>query len=243
MHPIIFQFGPLTIYSYGVMLAIAVVVCTFLVSTEARRLGFNPDVIFDIVFWIVLFGILGARIFYILLNLEFFLENPLETIMIQKGGLAWQGSLIAGGLVGVWLIQKRRLPLFQMLDLFAPYIALGQAIGRIGCFLNGCCFGREVPWGIYFPVHDAHLHPTQIYESLGLLIVFAAVRLYQGISKIEGSVFVFYLILASLLRFIVEFFRGDHELVWGNLSLFQFICLGIILAALFMGWKIRKKGK
>ncbi len=231
MYPVIVQLGPLTIYSYGLMLAVAVIVCTFLLSRDARGKGISPEMVFDLVFWTVLAGIAGARFFYIILNWEFFRQNLLEIVMIQKGGLAWQGGLIFGGLAGVGFIKRRKLPLREMLDLAAPYIALGQSIGRIGCFLNGCCYGKEVFWGIFFPVHHAHLHPTQLYSVLGLFVIFVILKYYRRVSPFQGSVFLLYLILASAERFGVEFFRGDHQEFFGGLSIYQWVCLGFAALA------------
>ncbi|OGX32122.1 MAG: prolipoprotein diacylglyceryl transferase, partial [Omnitrophica WOR_2 bacterium RIFCSPHIGHO2_01_FULL_48_9] len=170
MFPIILKIGPVTIYSYGLMMAVAVMVCVFLLSRDARSLGISSEKIFDFVFWVVLSGIAGARLFFILLNLDYFVRDPLEIVMLQKGGLAWQGSLIAGTVAALVYIRKQKLPLAPFLDIIAPYVALGQAIGRLGCFLNGCCYGKPLAWGIYFPVHQASLHPTQLYDALGLVL-------------------------------------------------------------------------
>lgn len=241
MCPTILKIGPLTIYSYGLMLAVAVILCSVLLSREARALGIAVETIYDLVFWTVLGGLLGARIFYVLLNLDFFLEAPREIILIQKGGLAWQGGLILGTVTAVVYIQRKRLGLLRMVDLMAPYIALGQAIGRIGCFLNGCCYGREVAWGIYFPVHQARLHPAQLYSSAGLIAAFFILKRFQKTQHQAGQVFVLYLILASFLRFIVEFFRADHAVLWAGLSVFQIVCLGIALSAMvFCLWVTRR---
>lgn len=230
MFPIICQIGPLPVYSYGFMLALGVLLCVFLLSKEIKNTEITMDIILDLVFWVVLCGILGARIFYILLNSSYFFAHPLEMIMIHKGGLAWQGSLIGGVISGVVFIRVRHLPLLKMLDLTAPYIALGQSVGRIGCFLNGCCYGKEVSWGIYFPVHGAHLHPTQLYSSGGLLLIFFILKAYRKQSP-AGGVFVLYLILASVLRFFVEFFRADHYAYMAGLSVFQWMCVGFLCAA------------
>ena len=165
-------FTSVTIYSYGLMLAIAVIVSTLMLVQEARRYNIKSDIIFDLVFWAVIGGILGARLFYILLNYPYFIQYPNEMIMIQKGGLAWQGGLIFGALFTVSFIKAKELLVSKTLDLLVPYLALGQSIGRIGCFLNGCCFGREVSWGIYFPVHDATLHPTQLYLAGVYFLIF-----------------------------------------------------------------------
>ena len=235
MFPKICTIGPFTIYSYGVMFALSVGVCSWLIQRDSRRWGIQPDVIVDFAFWVVLSGILGARIFYILLNLGFFLEDPKEMIMIQNGGLAWQGGLILGMTVGIFYLRRRRLLLRETLDLCAPYVALGHPIGRIGCFLNGCCYGKEVSWGIYFPIYHAHLHPTQLYESAALFLIFVILKQYQKFSPkpIPGQVFVFYLILASLERFGVEFLRADHTWTWLGLSIFQWISLAVMAAAVY----------
>ena len=222
---------PVTIYSYGLMLAIAVVVCTSMLAGDARRKGIKVDIIFDLVFWVIVGGIIGARLLYILLNYRFFLDNPNEIIMIQNGGLAWQGGLILGAMAGASLVKKKKLFLPEILDLYAPYLALGQAIGRVGCFLNGCCYGKPVEGGIYFPIHKAYLHPTQLYCSGGLFIIFLILKRYQRSSSIPGLVFASYLILASALRFGVEFFRADHEVFFFGFSIFQFVCAGILMFA------------
>ncbi|HOW35893.1 MAG TPA: prolipoprotein diacylglyceryl transferase [Candidatus Omnitrophota bacterium] len=233
MHPVICQIGPLTVYSYGAMLAVAVVVCSFLLQRAAKARGFNPDIIFDLVFWSVVSGIIGSRIFFIFLNLTYFVERPSEIVMLQHGGLAWQGGLIAGTLTAIIFFKRKKLPIAQTVDFVAPYVALGQAIGRIGCFLNGCCYGSEAAWGIYFPVHEAKLHPTQLYDALGLLVIFLILKKYETIRKTPGEVFCLYLFLASLQRFAVEFFRADHSIVWLGLSIFQIVSIGIMAVSLY----------
>lgn len=248
MFPIICQFGPVTVYSYGFMLAVAALVCTFLASRDAKKIGIPPGVIPDFTFWTVVAGISGARLFYILLNFRFFMDHPLEIIMIQNGGLAWHGGLIAATVVAIRFIRKKGLPLATMLDLIAPYAALGESIGRIGCFLNGCCFGREVAWGVYFPVHDARLHPTQLYAMAGLCILFFILRHYRKIAsrreptgKIPGDVFVLYLFGASLLRFTIEFFRADHYVLVLGLSVYQWVCVGLIAVAVYVHLRLKSR--
>ena len=221
MHPIICKIGPVTIYSFGLMLAAAVLVCSYLLGKEAALKGIAKDLIHDFVFLIVFSGLVGARIFYILLNLDFFKQNPKEIMMIQNGGLAWQGGLLAAALTGIVFIRRKGLPILKFADLAAPYIALGQAIGRVGCFLNGCCYGKPVWWGVYFPVYGERLHPTQLYDSFGLLIIFLILRKIERSIHVPGKVFSFYLMLASFQRFIIEFWRADHQFSFFGLSEFQ----------------------
>lgn len=227
-----------TIYSYGLMMAIAVIVCTLMLARDAYRANIKIDIVFDVVFWAVVGGVAGARLFYVLLNFSFFFDYPEEIIKIQNGGLAWQGGLIAGFLVSAMFVRAKKLKLSTMLDFFAPYVALGQSIGRIGCFLNGCCYGTEVVWGIYFPLHDAILHPTQLYLAGGLFVIFLTLKRYQKFSQTPGLVFVLYLILASTLRFVVEFFRADHEPLFLGLSVFQFVCFGVVFVAIWSAFAL-----
>ncbi len=232
MFPIICKIGPVPVYSYGLMLALAVLATSWLVARDAHaKLALKKDDVYDLVFWVVLAGIAGARLFYVLLNWRQFVSSPLEIVMLQNGGLAWQGSLLAGLLAVVLYIRKKGWPLWKFLDLASPYVALGQAIGRIGCLLNGCCYGKPAVWGLYFPVWGERLQPTQIYMSAGQIAIFLLLRALQPKAKRDGQVFVWYLMFSAIERFIVEFFRADHDLYYG-LSLFQYICFGIFIAAL-----------
>ena len=222
------------------MLALAVLVCTYLLSRDAKRCGMSKDTAYDLVFWCMLWGIIGARIFYIFIVWSYYSNNLLEMFMLQKGGLSWQGGFLGGALAGVWFVRRKKLSLKPLLDLVAPYIALGQSIGRIGCFLNGCCYGKPVSWGIYFPTHGERLHPTQLYETAGLFIIFLILKLQRpvpfkgtGLQR-SGSIFVLYLVLAGLERFVVEFFRADHDILWLGLSLAQFVALGVMAAGLIL---------
>jgi len=240
MHPILFSIGPITIYSYGVMLATAVLVCTYLLSRDARRYNISAETAYDLVFWCMLGGIIGARIFYVFIEWPYFSGNLMEIPMLQKGGLAWQGGFLGGVLAGVWFARRQKLTLKPLLDLAAPYIALGQSIGRVGCFLNGCCYGKPVAWGIYFPTHQARLYPTQLFETAGLFIIFLILKNAQTKPHRPGFIFVFYLWLAAIERFIVEFYRADHDLLWGSLSLAQYVALGVFAAGLVL-MKVFKK--
>ncbi len=160
--------------------------------------------------------------------------------MINRGGLAWQGGFIGGVLAGLWFVRARGLNLRNVLDLAAPYIALGQSIGRIGCFLNGCCFGKPWVHGLLFPHHEGRLHPTQLYETAALFLIFVILKMAQRRPHQTGHVFVLYLWLAAMERFIVEFFRADHQILPGGLSMFQYISLGIFLAGLVIFFRLKQ---
>ncbi len=243
MHPLIGHLGPVTIYSFGLMLVVAVLLCSFLLSKDAKALGISQEVIYDFVFWVILAGVLGARIFFIILNFSAFAADPKQIIMITNGGLAWQGGLVLGGLAGLFFAYQKKLSLSVLADLSAPYLALGQAIGRIGCFLNGCCYGRETSWGIYFPVHQSRLHPTQLYDTGMLLVIFFLLKVLQKRSLIRGEVFCAYLMLASLERFINEFFRADHINTVVGLSIFQLISCAVFVLGWFLWFRLQRISK
>jgi len=215
------------------MMALAFAVCLLLLERQARAQGLDFQKISDLAFWALLGGIIGGRVFYIIFNWDYFADNPAEVIMLHHGGLIWFGGLLFGLIAGIIYCKKQSLPFLKFLDLFAPYLALGQAIGRIGCFLNGCCYGKPVGWGVYFPVHGQRLHPTQLYSFVSLLIIFLILRHLQKSPKINGAVIALYFLLAALERFVVEFFRGDSAAVIFGLTAFQLISLFIFTAALY----------
>jgi phosphatidylglycerol:prolipoprotein diacylglycerol transferase len=233
MYPKLFSFGPFTLYSYGLMLALAVLLSGGLLAREAgKRMGIARDVVYDLVFWVVLSGIAGARLFYVFLNLKYFISSPLEIVMLWNGGLAWQGSFFGGLAAFVVYLRKKNIPVWRFLDLAAPYVALGHAIGRVGCLLNGCCYGKPVAWGLVFPSFDVAVHPTQVYMSLTQLVIFVLLRIAASRNFRDGQIFVWYLLLSSIDRFFIEFFRADH-LLYAGLSIFQYVCLVVFMFAFY----------
>jgi len=234
MMPYICKIGPFTVFSYGLMLVVAFVVAGFLAARHGRKEGFNPDEIFNFLFFVFIAGIIGCRILYVLYNLQFYMENPLEIFMLQHGGMAWFGGLILGSAAGFFYLKRKGLPVLKFLDLIIPFVALGQAIGRIGCFLNGCCFGKISEFGVYFPSLDEVRLPTQIYSSLLLLTIFIILRLFQDKPHKPGMILAGYFLLYSLKRFVIEFFRGDSPYLFLNLTLFQLLSIGLFLFSISM---------
>lgn len=233
MYPILLQIGPLRIYSYGLMIAIAFLVCIFLARRDAHRYDLDPDKIYDLSFFVLVSGIIGGRILYVILNLPYYLENPLEIIMLHHGGLVWFGAFgfaLAGGVI---FLKKNKLPILKTLDFFAPYVALGHAIGRIGCFLNGCCYGRPAKWGIYFPAHQEKLIPTQLIESFLLFMVFSVLLALREKKHKRGTVFFLYLASYSFIRFAVEFLRADSPRELFGLTIFQIIAIFLFFGSIY----------
>ncbi|MFH1458624.1 MAG: prolipoprotein diacylglyceryl transferase [Candidatus Omnitrophota bacterium] len=232
MYPEICTLGPFTIYSYGLMLAIAFAVSSSLLIRQAKKEGINPDAVFNLAFIVFTAGLTGARLFYVIEHFAYYSKNPLEVIMLQHGGLAWFGGLMAGVIAGVLYLKNKKLPILTVMDLMVPFVALGQAIGRIGCLLNGCCFGRGSIFGLYFPVHQLILIPVQMYSSLLLVIIFIILRALQERPHGPGKILYAYLLLYSLKRFFVEFWRADNQIVFLRLTLFQILSILMFVFAL-----------
>lgn len=241
MWPIVIQFGSLTIYSYGLSLAIAALICGWLMARDAKRFSIPVALIYDLMFYTVIAGIIGARIFYVAMAWDYYHDKPLEILLLNQGGLAWQGGFVGAVMAGIIFAKWRRISIPILFDLAAPYIALGQAIGRLGCFANGCCYGKPVSWGIYFPLHHAKLHPTQLYEAVSLAIIYVLLKSLAAKKHNPGMIFVGYLWLVAIERFVVEFYRADQMAVLGPLSLFQWIAVGIFIAGIIIYLITHKK--
>src|SRR3989338_9013316 len=225
MHPILFKIGPLTIYSYGLMVAAGFGAAIYLALRQAHKFGLKKENVIDICLYILIAGLAGARILYVLLNLDYYRSNPIEIFYISRGGLVWYGAFFFGLLAGLLYAVLKKISFRDMADLIAPYIALGQSIGRIGCFLNGCCYGtvaaQGFPLRVYFPEDAFPRHPTQVYSSLALLGLFILLRYLQGHRRFRAEIFFSYAVLYPVQRFIIEFFRGDNPRVIMNLTVSQ----------------------
>jgi len=231
MHPEICKIGPIVIYSYGLMLVIAFFVAVTLASQEAKRHKISPDSIFNLLFISFIFGIIGARLFYVIENLGYYLKEPLEIVMLSHGGMSWFGGLILGSVSGIIYLKYKKISVYKTLDLIVPFLVLGQAIGRIGCFFNGCCYGKEFV-----------LIPTQIISSFLLLVIFIILRFLQSRSHKVGQIFYAYLFLYSIKRFLIEFWRADNKIIFSGLTLFQLISIIIfVFSAIKLAIILRRK--
>ena len=249
MHPILIKLGPLTIYSYGFMAALGFLVGGLATIYFARKQGISVELILDLAIYVIIAAIFGARLFYVIGDWEQYKNNWLEIFMLQNGGLVFLGGLIFATLAVFIYAKTKGLPYLKILDVITPGVFLGQAIGRIGCFLNGCCFGlpTKMPWGLVFPKGSLaseffpwqHIHPTQLYSSLSVLIIFGLIIIVVRFKKFDGQVFLSGLIFYSIYRFIVEFFRYS-PIHWWKLTPSQWIVMIIFAVALY-GWVYLKK--
>lgn len=231
MHPIICKIGPFTVYSYGLMMAVAFLLASALARKEARRQFIDPETIFNLAFIAFISGIAGARLLFVIRRMDYYIRLPGQIIMLQNGGLSWFGGLLLAIICAMLYLKRKRLPIYKILDLIVPFVALGQAIGRIGCLLNGCCYGKISGAGIYFPVHQAVLIPTQLYSSLIMMLIFIVLRFLQYRPHREGQIFFTYLLFDSGARFFIEFWRVEEIAFWG-LTSFQVISAVIFCFAL-----------
>ena len=247
MHPILLKLGPVTLYAYGAMMVAAFLLVTFLSRRAARELpptfvAITPTQLVDFTCIALLGGILGARAFFISLRWEDFLRVPAEIPALWHGGLVWYGGFF-GGLLGAWgYTRTQHLSFVRVMDQFMPFVALGHAVGRIGCFLNGCCYGLPTQsWcGVIFPGHAEAVLPTQLFEAAGLLALYATLRMLQrpGILQYPGRVFGAYLLGYGVLRLVMEYLRGDQTPIWIGLTLQQCISIAAMLVGALLLFRV-----
>jgi len=261
---------PVPIFAYGVMLGTSLIVGWFLVVRFAKQDGIRTEDAGAIYMWTAIWSIIGSRLLYVLTNLSSFTSDPLEIIMIQNGGLVAYGGMIGGFLCSVYNCRKRKIPLLQWADVSAPSVVLGTGITRIGCLLFGCDFGArtDLPWGIRFPGPNAMaphgspawqrhvelyglsrdtlqslpVHPTQIYETIVGLTLFAVLMLLRRYRRFSGEVFVAWVIGYGILRPIIEVLRDDDQRGnVGPLSTSQFIgMVSVVLGAALLAHLIKR---
>ena len=211
------RFGPLPIKSYGTMLVIGFIVATAWCMKDGRRLGYQPVIFLDLAVYLLVGSLIGARILYVLLDWSSYASSPRAILAVWEGGLSFHGGVL-GALAAGWLFTRRRgLKFLELADVVAPAIALGYAFGRIGCFLNGCCYGRptSLPWGVRFPCATwldgrpitVPVHPAQLYASVASLLIFVLLLWLRRFARRDGHIFLFFIILYSVYRFAIEFIR------------------------------------
>jgi phosphatidylglycerol:prolipoprotein diacylglycerol transferase len=219
MFPDLISIGPFTIHTYGFFVALGFAVGIWTAIKVGRRQGVPSQQVMDMAFVMIVCAIVGSRLFYVLINFSYYKARPLDIIKLWQGGLVFSGGLVATVAVMFWYLRRHRLSFWSIGDLWAPALALGQAIGRIGCHMAGCCYGRPTgtSWGMVFnhpkslaPLHIP-LYPTQIFEAFAGLMIFLVLLYLHGKRKFEGQVFLWYLILHSTARLFVERFRGDER--------------------------------
>jgi prolipoprotein diacylglyceryl transferase len=229
INPVAFTIFDIDIMWYGILIASGVLIGTLLALKEARRIGFRDEDLIDLLIVAIPSAIIGARLYYVIFQFDYYKDNLSEIINIRGGGLAIHGGIIAAVLVGYIFCKIRKVNFWQITDITAPSIILGQAIGRWGNFINQEAYGTQtdLPWGIL--VNGQKVHPTFLYESLWNIVVFMFLLWYRRKGrKKDGEVFLLYAILYSIGRFLVEGLRTD-SLMMGNIRVAQLISIVIIV--------------
>jgi phosphatidylglycerol:prolipoprotein diacylglycerol transferase len=245
--PELFSFGPITIYSYGVLLATSYLLGLHLARRRAKRWGLDGNRVLDLGIYIIIAALIGAKLMLLVVDFDQFRRSPADILSLARSAGVFYGGLIAAVGVAFWYIARHRLPFWTTCDVFAPGIALGHVTGRLGCFAAGCCYGKPatVPWAVTFtnPLAAANvgtplgiaLHPTQLYEAGAelLILIFLLATERRG-HRFAGRTFWTYLLLYAVSRYVVEIYRGDPRgVVFGVMSTSQFI--STILAPLSIG--------
>lgn len=246
MHPYILQYGSFKISSYGLFLGIALMVGVWLAKKIGQRQGVSPQKVDSISFWLILSGILGSRFLYTFVeHWDVYGSDPLRFFRFHEGGLSFSGGLVFAVLGAIAYCKKHGISFWKMADILSPSLALGFSIAKIGCFMMGCCHGKQcdLPWGVVYTRQDSlanplgvPLHPSQIYESIATLAIFAILYRITPKKKFDGQVFLSFLILYGVVRSLLESFRGEVGHL-GILTTAQAINLPLILGAL-AAWKI-----
>jgi phosphatidylglycerol:prolipoprotein diacylglycerol transferase len=247
MYPRLFELGPITLYTYGVLLAAAYLVGLKLAMVRAKARGLDANRVLDLGIYIIISALVGAKLLLLVTDFRTFKADPHELLTLARSGGVFYGGLILAVVVALWYIRRVGLPLWTTCDVFAPGIALGHVVGRFGCFFAGCCYGRPTtkPWGITFtdPFAQSNvgtplgvpLHPTQLYEAGAELLILIILLVTERRGRpFPGRTFWLYMLLYAVSRFIIEFFRGDERGTVFMFSTSQFISLLLAPLAIVM---------
>ena len=241
MDPVAFKIFGIEIMWYGVLISLGVLLGVLVALKECRRTGFKEDNLLDFLLIAIPSAIVGARAYYVIFSWNYYSQHPSEIINIRNGGLAIHGALIAGIIVGILFCRKRKINVLELLDIVIPSVALGQAIGRWGNFVNQEAYGgpTDLPWGIV--VNGQKVHPTFLYESI-MNIAICIFLIWFGKNKktTHGQVLSLYLILYSAVRFFVEGLRTD-SLMFLGMRVAQLVSLSAIIAGIVLWMYLKKK--
>lgn len=240
------EYGPLSVPSYGLILFVAFITALWVVNRQSRRLGIDPIVMTDLAFYALIGGLVGAKVLLIIVDWRAYLHDPHDLLSVFFSGGVFYGGLLGGLVSGGYYLWRYKLAPWVAIDVLAPAVAIGQAVGRFACLAAGCCYGRPttVPWAIVYRSEyaartvgtplDVHVHPSPIYESLAAAMIFAILIWMLPRKRFHGQVALTYVALYAITRFVLEIYRGDtvRGFVFGGLfSTSQFISLLLLLGA------------
>ena len=252
MHPILFRIGDWPVYSYGVLLALAYLAALQFAVVRARRRGLDGTKVMDLGIYLIIAALVGAKLMLVLVDFRYFMQQPRELLSLVRAGGVFYGGLLAALAAAIVLVRRYQLRIWTTADLFAPGIALGHVIGRLGCLLAGCCYGKPTTaaWGITFnnPLASVNvgtplgvpLHPTQLYDAGAELAIMILLLVTERKGRtFEGRTFWLYMLLYGVSRFIVEFYRGDDRGIILGVSTSQFVSILVVPVAILMLLRLR----
>ncbi|MCU0241622.1 MAG: prolipoprotein diacylglyceryl transferase [Vicinamibacteria bacterium] len=252
---------PITIPTYGVLVAIGFMIALWITHRQARKAGMDVTAIMDLSIYTLIAGLIGAKLALVAVDLKTYIDQPRELLSVIRSGGVFYGGFIAGLPVAAWFLRRSKMKVLDVLDILVPGLAIGQAIGRLGCLAAGCCWGKPTtaPWAITFhdlyaaehigtPLYDPR-HPTQLYETLATLLLFFIALWLLPRKRFSGQVASIYLIGYAVLRFIIEFFRGDsnrglwfnHRVSTSQIFATVFFAFGLALYIVLMRKKTRER--
>jgi len=250
MLPKLFQIGDFFLPTYGLLVAAAFLTALWLAGRLARREGLDPEDVTNLGVYCALSGLAGAKLLMFVFDWSYYAQNPgqIFTLSTLRAGGVFHGGLIVALITAFVYMRKKKLPALKTADVFAPALALGHAIGRLGCFAAGCCWGVacDRPWAVTFTNPDAHslvgvplntpIHPTQLYEAAAELAIFGVLYRLFPKRRHDGQLIGLYLVLYSVARFLVEFLRHHQQAnPWGGpLSSTQWIALGLLVPGIYL---------
>lgn len=250
MYPELFHLGPLHLRSYGVMMAVAFLVGTWLSLREARRLHLDEDKLVTIILVTLVASVFGARMLYVIEHLQEFRREWGSVLALWQGGLTLYGGVVAGTFVGLMAARRSGMPTWVVADALTPAFALGTMFGRLGCFLNGCCYGHptSMPWGVVFPTDsfagleygDVPVHPSQIYNALAGLVLFGVLWAVRKKVSVPGTLFWTFILVFALVRVPLDMTRsyepeavllhlGGLDLTESQLTSFAMAAFGVLM--------------
>jgi phosphatidylglycerol:prolipoprotein diacylglycerol transferase len=249
--------GPLALPTYGILLVLGMLAGLWVVTRQARKAGLVSETITDMAVYAIIAGLIGAKVLLLVVEWPYYSRNPRELLSLFQSGGVFYGGLLGAIPVAFWYARRHQLDGWKTGDVLAPGLAVGQAVGRIGCFMAGCCYGKptDVPWAVTFtdlyanrnvgtPL-DTPLHPTQLYESLACFLIFGFLLWMAPRKRFHGQVILAYVFLYAVARFVIEIWRGDTVrgfVFGGRLSTSQLIALVMALAAaLVLPYLVRRK--
>ncbi len=248
MYPILFKIGPIPIHTYGFLVALGFLIAVYIIRTLAIRAKLDVDRVLDLTFWGLLVGFMGARLLFVITRFGSFMSDPISIFKVWEGGLVFYGGPLAVVPWAIWYMKKHKLPLWRTADVIVPGLTAGQILGRFGCISAGCCYGRPTgsTWGFKFyselvdrHLHGVPLHPTQLYEAGGNVVILTGLLYLFKNKKFDGQVALTYFMAYPILRSFVETFRGDiirGFVVEDLLSTSQFISILVFLGAAALYW-------